>query len=265
MKKKISITIDKELLNSVDSLADGIYIRNRSQAIEKVLGSYFSTRKNAVILAGGSKASLTIDGKTLRLETNVNGKPVIVHAVKKLREEGFREIHIAGTGYAITKAFEILNDGSSYGVNIKYMESRKQGTANNLRVLKEKLRTNFLVVYSDILFSRIDIIELWNAHMLNKGTATLMLTTWNNPKEKGTVEMSGNRITSFNQKSRVASSYLVFSPVFVCSPEIFEYKGASLEKEIFPLLAQKGRLHGYVSSEKEIHIHSRKDAERVVL
>ena len=57
--------------------------------------------------------------------------------------------------------------------------------------------------------------------------------------------------------------YLVFSPIFVAEPQIFEYNGASLEFNVFPELAEKGLLNGHLSSEKEIHIHSKKDIENL--
>ena len=46
-------------------------------------------------------------------------------------------------------------------------------------------------------------------------------------------------------------------------PEIMEYTGDSLENDIFPILAEKGFLYSYLSSEEEIHIHSKDDAKFV--
>ena len=46
-------------------------------------------------------------------------------------------------------------------------------------------------------------------------------------------------------------------------PHIFDYSGPSLEFDVFPVLAEKGFLNGHLSSEKEIHIHSKKDIENL--
>jgi NDP-sugar pyrophosphorylase family protein len=51
----------------------------------------------------------------------------------------------------------------------------------------------------------------------------------------------------------------VFSPIFICEPEIFEYKGFMLEDDIFPKLAKKELLNGYVNPIVEVHIHNEED------
>jgi hypothetical protein len=90
-----------------------------------------------------------------------------------------------------------------------------------------------------------------------------MLTTSPVPSEKGTVKMEGNKILEFVQKPKQSDIYLVFSPIFVVEPDILNYEGNSLEKEIFPVLAGKNLLTGHLSSEKELHIHKKEDLRRV--
>ena len=125
------------------------------------------------------------------------------------------------------------------------------------------MNTNFLVVYGDIIFNKINIEELWNDHIKQNAIATIMLTTSSKPSEKGTVRVEGNKVLTFTQKSSKSDIYLVFSPIFITDPQIFEYSGISLESNIFPELAEKGLLNGHLSSEKEIHIHSKKDIENL--
>ena len=114
-----------------------------------------------------------------------------------------------------------------------------------------------------MIFNRISIDGLWNDHIKQNSIATIMLTTSSKPSEKGTVKVEGNKVLVFEQKPKKSDIYLVFSPIFVTEPQIFEYSGASLESDVFPELASKGLLNGHLSSEKEVHIHSRKDAERL--
>ena len=158
----------------------------------------------------------------------------------------------------------MLKDGTDYGVKINYIEEKSSnGTADSLRLLKGRINTNFLVVYGDIILNKINIEELWNDHIKQNAIATIMLTTSSKPSEKGTVRVEGNKVLSFEQKPKKSDIYLVFSPIFVTEPQILEYNGASLEFNVFPELAEKGLLNGHLSSEKEVHIHSRKDLERI--
>lgn len=264
MKKKISITINEKTVSEIDKIIDNIYIRNRSQAIEHLVSNALGDNKTAVLLAGGSVNKLRISNNEFRPTAKINDKTVVELAVKKLRENGFKTVFIIARHLVLTKIFEILRDGSSYGVKINYIEEKEsKGTGSSLRLLRGKIKSNFLVVYGDIVFNKINIEELWKGHLKHQAIATLMLTTSAKPSEKGTVKMEGNQVLEFTQKPKQSDIYLVFSPIFAAEPEIFDYSGSVLEKDIFPALASKGLLQGHLSSEKEEHIHSREDADKL--
>ena len=181
-----------------------------------------------------------------------------------MRENNFKTVFIIARHVLLTKIFEILKDGVNYGVKINYIEEKSStGTADSLRLLKGKITTNFLVVYGDLVFSKINIEELWNDHIKHNSVATIMMTTSPKPSEKGTLKVEGNKVLSFTQKPKKSDIYLVFSPIFVTEPQIFEYTKHSLESDVFPELSEKGLLNGHLSSEKEIHIHSKKDLEKL--
>ena len=255
MKEKISITLNKTILKKADLLIDRIVIRNRSQAIEFLLKESLDKKRTAVILLGGPEKSIQFD-KTNTPFFKVNGIPIIEKAVIKLREEGFKDIIIISRKIIIDLIFSLLQDGSKQGIRIKYLEVKEtHGPADSLRIAKKELTSSFLVVYGDIVFDAIKLNELWNYHVGKSPIATLTLTTFKKPSIKGAVFMEGDKIVSFNQKSNKISSYLVFSPIFVCEPEILNYHGHSLEEDIFPVIAKKGLLNGYLSKNRETHIH----------
>lgn len=262
MKEKISITIDNSLISGIDSLVDNISIRNRSQAIELLVRTALCENKTAVILCGGPEENLKIDSKNYRMTSKLENCTVVEHAIKKLRSCGFKNIFIVARQNPLTKIFSILKDGSEYGVGISYIEEKEsKGSAGSLKLLQGKVKDTFLVVYGDIVFNDVRINELWNAHQKGKALATLMLTTSNKPSEKGTVVMEGNKILEFQQKPKGSQNYLVFSPLFVAEPDIFSYQGDMLEVDVFPNVAKKELLYGYISSTKEKHIHNKRDLD----
>ena len=263
MKTKISITIEESILREVDKIIDNLYIRNRSQAMEYLVSTSLGEKKTAVILAGGSEEKLMIDGSFM-ISVKIREKTVLEYAVEKLRECGFRNIFIIARNNLLTKAFEILRDGAAYGVKVDYIEEKiSKGTATTIKLVKGKINTRFLAVYGDIVFNNVNIGALWDSHIKQTPIATLMLTTSPKPSEKGTVSMEGRKILQFVQKPKKSDIYLVFSPIFVAEPELLEYMGTSLERDIFPKLAEKGLLQGYLSSGKEVHIHSLADVKKV--
>lgn len=241
-------------------MIDNVFIRNRSQAIEYLVKNQLGESKTAVILAGGPENTQKI-GEVYRSTIEVEGVPVVERAVKKLKKNGFKELFIVARGKTLTNIFEILKEGSLFGMKIHYCEEKEaKGSADSLRLLKGKIKSNFLVVFGDILFEKVNLEEIWKQHIKQSPVATLMLTTSGKPSEKGVVKVEGSKILEFIQKPKKTDIYLSFSPVFVAGPEIFEYAGKSLEEDVFPGLASKGLLLGHLSSEKEFHIHSRKDA-----
>lgn len=263
MKKKISITINGKTLEDIDSIIDNVYIRNRSQAIEHLARSSLGENKVAVILSGGDEKLLRLANGQYRITAKFGKATVVERAVRKLRANGFKNIYVIARHKVLTKIFELLKEGTDYGVKINYVEEKSSGgTAASLRLVKGKISTNFLVVFGDIVFDKINIEELWNDHLKHNAVATIMLTTSDKPSEKGTVKVEGNRVLEFAQKPRQSDIYLVFSPIFVTEPELFEYAGGSLEKDVFPELAKKGLLNGHLSSEKEVHVHSVEDIKR---
>jgi len=227
-----------------------------------LVGDSLGGEKTAVILAGGPPERLII-GNEYRMTAFLGKHRVIEQGIKKLKENGFKNIHIIAQQKVLTRLFDILKNGSNYGINLNYVEEKESiGTAASLRYLKGKIKTNFLIVYGDIVFNKINLEEFWNQHLRQRGTATLMLTTSNEPSKKGVVKIEGSKILEFRQKPRKSDVYLVFGAIIAASPEILEHPGDSLEKDIFPSLAQKGLLYGHLSSEKEKHVHTLKDLEK---
>ena len=263
MKTKISVTIEENILSKIDSTIDNVTIRNRSQAIEFLVKNALGENKTAVILSGGDESRLRI-GNEYRITALTGKMTVIEHALRKLRENGFKDIFIIAQQKVLTKVFDIIKDGSEYSVKVNYIEEKEsRGSADSLKLMKGKTSNDFLVVYGHVLFEKINLEALWNEHMKQNAVATLMLTTAANPSEKGTVTMEGDKILDFKQKPRKTDVYLVFSAIFAASPDIFNYTEGSLEYEVFPQLASQGLLSGHISAQKEIHIHNAADVKKV--
>jgi len=278
MKKRLTITLDEKILKNVDSVVDRIYIRNRSQAIEFLIGKTLGENKIAVILATGPSKYLKISKSEYRATAKIKDTSVIELAIKNLRENGFKNIFVIGEQPILSSIFNLVGDGSRYGVKIEFVEDENPpGTAVSLRLLKGKIKNTFLVVFGDIIFNKMDIKKLWSHHFKQPAIATLMVTSSplqlggsTIPIKKSPLKVEGNTVIKVYKKlvkpiKELRDSVIIFSSLFVSEPEIMEYPGESLENDIFPKLAEKGFLYSYLSSEEEIHIHSKEDAKFVRL
>jgi len=262
MKNKLSITLNEKILNDVDSIIDGIYIRNRSQAIETLINKALGDNKVVVILAGGKDEKINGVYKPL---LKIKGETIIESAIKKLREEGFKTIYIIAGRPVLTEIINVIGDGSEYGVKINIIDEKEpKGDANSLKLLRGKIKTTFLVVNSDIIFKNVDLKKLWNSHLRQKGIATLVIcSSPYNMRNVGTVKMEGDKIIEFNEKPLRVESNLFWFGIFVSEPEIINYDGLGLGKDVFTQLAKKGFLYGHIIGEEYLHIHTSSDLKRI--
>jgi NDP-sugar pyrophosphorylase family protein len=216
--------------------------------------------KVAVILSGGPEENLQISESEYRITAKIKKSSLIEHIITKLKEHNFTKIYFIGRKNVVNDVFSLVQNGSKFGVNIEYLEEKTSlGTGDSLRLARGKITTNFLVVYGDTLFQNLNLDELWNEHLKRKGMSTLLLTTTPKPETKGVVKIEGSKILEFIQKPQKSDVYLGFSSIFVTQPELLEYPGHSLEEEIFPKLAEKGLLNGYLSTQKILKIRKKSD------
>ena len=219
----------------------------------------------AVILAGGKGTRLkpytTVFPKPLM---PIGDKPILEIVIRQLKSHGINEI-IMAVGHLAELIMAFFNDGSKYGIKIKYSrEDHPLGTAGPLALLKEDLNEPFLLMNGDIL-STIDYSNLVNYHKKNKSTATIALKRRDIKIDFGIVEMDdSNVIKNYIEKPTI--DYLVSMGIYVFEPEILEYITPN-EKLDFPdlikqLISNGETVKGYVYDGYWLDIGRPDDYER---
>ena len=249
-KKRVTITLDKDLILSLDKLVDGLKIRNRSHAVEFMLRKALNQKrlKKAYILAGGKGTRLRpITYEIPKPMVPIKGRPILEHTIELLRKYDVREV-IISIGYLGNKIREYFGDGSKFGVKITYIEEDEEmGTAGALRLAKPLLDEPFLMFNGDNLVN-IDIDSFYEFHRDGGGLATIALTTVDNPTSYGVAVLKGSRIKAFIEKPKTPPSKLINAGVYVLEPEVIDLvpKGYSMiELEVFPKILEKNKLLGY--------------------
>jgi len=255
MKEKISITLDNSLLQRIDNLIDGINIRNRSQAIEFLIRKALSKKdvKDAIILAGGELKKLKY-GNTYKPLVKVNGKIVILNTIQKLKEAGVKRIIIAA-GPITDKIFEIVGDGSEYGVSVIYLKDDGIGTAGVIKKAERYLDSPFFVIFGDEYFD-FNLKKMVDFHQANKGLVTMAISVTSINRSQDVVKIVGNKVVEFKYPALKEKTYHVNTGIYIMEPEILSQlpsKG-SLEKLVLPKLAKAGKLLGFVFSGEWKHI-----------
>lgn len=255
MKEKISVTISTGLIKQADSLIDGITVRNRSQALESLLRKGLAERSVdcAVILAGGDLKELEF-GDTYKPLVSIEGAPILVNAVRKMKEVGVTKIVIAA-GKLTDKLFALVGDGSEYGVNIVYVKDKEAGTSGAVRAASRYIEGPFFVILADIFFD-FDLEKMIKFHKTSREIATMAVSVTPLGKSKDSIEITGNRITEFKYNTESPKTHHVNAGIYLFEKDVLDSipKKGSLEKHVLPQLAKEGNLSGFVFSGNWKHL-----------
>ncbi len=260
MKERVTLTIEKEILEKIDGKVDGSIIKNRSHAVELLLLKAMSSNRlrKGIILAGGEHDK----NKQVSILDKVQDRTLLEWNIKLFKRNGVKEILIC-----IPKGRDDIKlqlNTQNMGVDIKYYEEEYPlGTAGSLRAVKDFITETTVVCYADDL-KRVDMDDMYVYHKNNNKLCTIALTTVNDPSSLGVVLMNGNRITTFIEKPDKDNimSRLINSGVFIIEPEIIKYTPdgfSMLEQDVFPKLAKHDNLVGYVFSSQWLRIKTKDD------
>lgn len=255
MKERVTLTIEREILEKVDKTINNADVKNRSHAIELLLAKALGGNRpsKAVILAGGPSNNTKVNGDVIpRPMMRVQDRPLLEHNINLLKEYDIKTIVIS-IGSKGEHIRDYFGDGSQFGVHITYVEEESPlGTGGPLNLLKGKLDDTFILMNGDEL-KDIDLEDMFAFHRKNKGTATIALTTTENPANYGVAVMNGQKIMAFIEKpsKENAPSKLINAGLYILEPDILKAipEGFSmLEQDVFPKLAMQEKLIGYVFS-----------------
>ncbi len=251
MKERITITIDEKMLKLLDDQVDGITVKNRSHAIELNLAKSLQKKaiEQAVIFAGGKYNVLQNRREIPTVMAKIKGKPILEYNINMLKRQGVKEIILA-LSHEKEMIKEYFGNGERLGVHIIYVEDENpQGTAGALRAAAPYITGTFIACNGDEL-KTIDIKEMFAFHRKQGKLATLAVTTKSNPKDYGVVVLNGNYVYSFIEKpSGKIPTNLINAGLYVFEPEVIGMTPQGygrIEQDVFPKLAKKEELVGYV-------------------
>jgi len=202
-----------------------------------------------VILAGGKGTRLRSITNMPKPLIEINGKNILEHLFDLLRKHTVAEVVLA-VGYKADVIREYF-EKNSHGIQISYVEEEEPlGTAGCLNLLGSELNETFLMSNGDEL-KDFDVTEMVKFHRRNKALATIALWEVEDPSHYGVAKLDLGRIQEFVEKpskGKEPSKY-INSGFYVLEPEIIDLikdkKFAMMEKDVFPKLAEEGKLYGY--------------------
>lgn len=173
-----------------------------------------------VIMAGGM-------GTRLKPLTNVLPKPLIPIGEKTMVEEiferfgkhGCTDFYISVNYKAELIEYYLQNQNLPYKLDF-FKEKKPMGTAGSLTLLREKIRTTFIVSNCDILIDQ-DYAEILDYHYKSKNEITIVAALKHYPIPYGIIE-TGESGQLIDLKEKPELTFKINSGMYILEPHLLD-------------------------------------------
>lgn len=204
----------------------------------------------AVILVGGQGTRLRpLTERTRKDMLPLVDRPQLAFTFEHLRRHGVPR-GIVSCGYLPTQIQ--AHFGDAYGnLALEYrVEDEPLGTGGGIAFAAGELEETFFALNGDSL-READLAALLAFHRERGALATILLTPVDDPGRYGLVRLRPDgRVEAFLEKPRPEEidTNLINAGLYVLEPEVLELvqpgRAVSIEREVFPLLCERGAVHG---------------------
>ncbi len=217
------------------------------------MGTHNARPRQAIILVGGEGRRLRpITSRVPKPVAPVFDRPFVSYILENLVRHGV-EHAIFSTGFLAEAIEAEIGDGSAYGLRVDYaVEDEPLGTAGAIANCEEFLDGGSFFVFNGDVLSDVDLTAFAALHADRGATGTIFLTAVDDPRRYGLVRLQPDgAVASFIEKpGEWEGEALINAGVYVLEPEVLEMipRGRlfSIERGVFPSLAQAGVLYGFV-------------------
>ncbi|KAI8084781.1 mannose-1-phosphate guanyltransferase [Halteromyces radiatus] len=208
----------------------------------------------ALILVGGFGTRLRPLTLTLpKPLVEFANRPMILHQIEHLAKAGVTDIVLAVNYRPEIMVAALKSYEKEYNVKITFsVETEPLGTAGPLalaRAILAKDDSPFFVLNSDIICDY-PFECLRDFHLSHGHQGTIVVTKVDDPSKYGVIvnHPDQHRIERFVEKPKEFISNKINAGIYILSPSVLdriELKPTSIEKEVFPYVAQDGQLHTF--------------------
>uniref|UniRef100_A0A8C4ZQL4 mannose-1-phosphate guanylyltransferase n=2 Tax=Gadus morhua TaxID=8049 RepID=A0A8C4ZQL4_GADMO len=178
-------------------------------------------------------------------------KPTLLHQVEALVQAGVDHVVLAVSYMSDLLEKEMRIQEQRLGIRISLSHEKEPlGTAGPLALARDLLCDDnepFFVLNSDVICD-FPFQEMLQFHRNHGNQGTIVVTRVEEPSKYGVVvfEAEGGRIQRFVEKPQVFVSNKINAGMYIFNPSMLQriqLRPTSIEKEIFPVMAEDGQLY----------------------
>ena len=152
----------------------------------------------------------------------IANKPMSQYCIESLRDAGITDIAIIIGGVGSNKVREYYGNGSSFGVNITFIEQDEpRGIAHAINLCKNFVnKEKFVVFLGDNIMTR-PINDLVKKFEKSDMDSLLLLCNVDNPSQFGIAEIQGDKIIKITEKPKNPKSNLAVTGIYFFTHNLF--------------------------------------------
>lgn len=270
MKRKITISLDENILETIDKNVEKWSAKNRSYFIEKLLkqtlGGFHDI--TVIIFAHDNKwdnRPYPFDIEKSLLE--VRGKTIISRQVEIFAQTGLKNIIIC---IPIGSLEKFKNELLPKFKNIQFQFLELDTNIQTGRALQEALKLNhtdekLIISNGDIFYGNLNMEEYYNYFKEQKADFSFCLKFVFFPEQLWNIKIHGNKVIEFVEKPKASEMNLTNSGLYITTRSFLNKHNFwnYLEEDFFPKLPNISNTVWYIYPWEWEHIQNDSAFERV--
>jgi dTDP-glucose pyrophosphorylase/predicted transcriptional regulator len=171
------------------------------------------------LMAGGYGTRLhPLTKDTPKPLLDVGGRPILETILGRFIKSGFHNFYIS-TFYKAEKVRKYFGDGSSWGVNINYInEDKPLGTAGSIGLLPSDLPDLPVLMMNGDVLTKVNFEHLLSFHKDQLGIATMCIREYDIQIPFGVVDIEKNKVKGFLEKP--VKKFFINAGIYVFEKEM---------------------------------------------
>lgn len=184
----------------------------------------------------------------------IANRPHIEHVFAQLRSHGITDVVLL-TSYLADAFEQVIDRARRNGISVEVAhETEPLGTAGAIKNAEQLVGDETFFAFNGDVLSSIDLTAALEFHRASGGVGTIVLTPVEDPSAFGVVPTDGSgRVERFVEKPPpgTVDTNEINAGIYILEPEILAGippdQVVSIEREVFPGLAEQGRLFAMAS------------------
>jgi dTDP-glucose pyrophosphorylase len=173
-----------------------------------------------VLMAGGLGSRLKpLTDDVPKPLIRIGDKPILETVLRGFIKAGFGKFYIS-VNYKAEMIKEYFGDGSTWGVDIRYLEERERlGTAGALSLIPERPTQPFFVMNGDLL-TTVNFEQMLRYHREHQAFTTVCIREHSLTVPFGVVEFDGHKLMGIREKP--TQKFFVNAGVYLLDPGVLD-------------------------------------------